>query len=345
MFGEKSYYKSPERKIEFPQFRLQSHEPFPLLCQHIAKDWIDSRNYLTADKGIIPSFILEAYSSIENLADKFPPVDIQLFLIVRGLLSSEVLLVAFKKRYRVNYGVNQYLSFNRLMTAPFRAKDVVADRTGFDHPDVALVLTHLSYYYSGLSDLQLSQCFNRLNEKETNPGSIYDQWVLHEGEDDLPTCIKQRNGVNLKEFEQRTQAKQFPFEVVTSDWDLSSLLRSKIIAGFSGINDTQLLLPVHTRQCDLAELQNIDAIVVNNLLQPENKTTNEMHARGTDFKLPVGFKVAVTLGNGLTKDRFVQAFMRTRKLGNGHALALWSSHKVHQQIKTLKKNSLNIEHN
>ncbi|CAF5021835.1 unnamed protein product, partial [Rotaria socialis] len=119
MFQEKACYKSPERKSGFPQFRLQAHEPFPLLCQKIASDWIDSRNYRYADKAIIRSFILETYSSIENLVDKFPPLDIQLFLIVRGLLSSEVLLVAFKKRYRVNYGVNPNLSFNRLMAVPF----------------------------------------------------------------------------------------------------------------------------------------------------------------------------------------------------------------------------------
>jgi hypothetical protein len=45
----------------------------------------------------------------------------------------------------------------------------------------------------------------------------------------------------------------------------------------------------------------------------------------------------VTLGNGLTKDRFVQACMRMRKLGNGHALTFWSSHEVHQQIARLKQ--------
>ncbi|CAF4745813.1 unnamed protein product, partial [Rotaria magnacalcarata] len=81
---------------------------------------------------------LEVNSSVENLIGKFSHLDIELFLIIRGLLSSEVLLVAFKKQHRVNYGVNPSLSFNRLMAVPFRAKDVVADRTEFGHPDVAL---------------------------------------------------------------------------------------------------------------------------------------------------------------------------------------------------------------
>jgi hypothetical protein len=66
---------------------------------------------------------------------------------------------------------------------------------------------------------------------------------------------------------------------------------------------------------------------------------DEIHTRGTDFKFPKGFRAAVTLGNGLTKDRFVQACMRMRKLGNGHSLTFWSSHEVHQQIIKLKKNS------
>ena len=44
---------------------------------------------------------------------------------------------------------------------------LLADRTEFGHPDVALVLTQLSYYYSGLNDSQLIQCFNRLSEEET----------------------------------------------------------------------------------------------------------------------------------------------------------------------------------
>ncbi|CAF5067084.1 unnamed protein product [Rotaria sp. Silwood1] len=37
-FYENVYYKPSERKSTFSQFRLQSYEPFPLLCQKIAND-------------------------------------------------------------------------------------------------------------------------------------------------------------------------------------------------------------------------------------------------------------------------------------------------------------------
>ena len=67
---------------------------------------------------------------------------------------------------------------------------------------------------------------------------------------------------------------------------------------------------------------------------------DDIHTRGTDFKFPMTFEGALTLGNGLTKDRFVQAAMRMRKLGHGHSLTFWSSYEVHQQIIKLKTNSL-----
>ncbi|CAF1161225.1 unnamed protein product [Rotaria sordida] len=453
-FPKEVCYQLSKRKSSFPQFRLHSDKPFSLLTENIANDWINNRNYRHADKQIILSFILERNSSVDDLVKKFPFHDIQLFLIIRGLFSSEVLLVALKQRYRVNYGINTDPCFNRLMSVPFRAKDVVTDRTEFGHPDVALVITQLSYYYSGLNDQQLIQCFNRLNNEETDPISIYHQWLSYDGDDNIPTSIRQWKGVNLKDYQQRIQdlfptfrynmlvinyflnyfvypreAKQFRHKLISSPWDLSSPDRSKIITGFSGTNDTQLLLPVHIRQYDLPELQKTDAIVVNNLLQPENEHyqslsmnassneilhqiinykdminvildvgalfidgTNqdiaiqwlnlsdkdtvdyvvyfnsdsifvcnrqyhhhrfetspaserldhcifyidEIHTRGTDFKFPYKFKAAVTLGNGLTKDRFVQACMRMRKLGNGHSLIFWSSYEVHQQIITSK---------
>ncbi|CAF4331833.1 unnamed protein product, partial [Rotaria sp. Silwood2] len=292
-FQEKVFYKPPARKSAFPQFRLQSHEPYAYLCTKISKDWIDSRNYRHEDKNMILSFIRDTLLTSAQLDGKFPSLDIQLFLMVRGLLTSEVLLVALRKRHRVNYGVNPSLAFNRLMAVPFRAKDVVADRTEFGHPDVALVLSHLSYYYSGLSNSQLSQCFKRLSESEIDPVPIYDQWVLYE--DNVPNWLKQWKGVNLKDCQQcrahlfptfrhnmlvinyflnhfvfPREAKQFPQKLVASSWDLSSSLRSQLITGFSGTNDTQLLLPVHIRQHDLPELKKTDAIVISNLLQPDN---------------------------------------------------------------------------
>lgn len=41
------------------------------------------------------------------------------------------------------------------MAIPFRAKDVPSERSEFGHSDVAIILTCLSYYESGLNIDQL----------------------------------------------------------------------------------------------------------------------------------------------------------------------------------------------
>jgi hypothetical protein len=456
-FNKEVCYKPCERKSAFPQFRLLRIQPFLVLCQKIANDWLSEKDYLQDDVKLISLFILDSDSSIDCLNGRFSSNTVQLLLVLRGLLSSEVLFIALKKRHRVNFGVNQNPYFNRLTAVPFRAKDVAAENTEFGHPDVAIVLTQLSYYYSGLNDFQLKQCFDRLTQQESDPEVIYEDWISYDNQDHIHPSIRKWKGVNLNDYQQRThylfpilrynmlvinyflnnfvflrEAKQFPHKLIASAWDLSSSDRSKIITGFSGTNDTQLLLPVHIRQCDLPELQKTDALVVNNLLQHKNKNyrylpidttsdkilerivkerphiqvildvgalfidgTNreiavkwlklsdkskidyavyfesdsivacdrqfrhhsfltspaserldhcviyldEIHTRGSDFKFPRGFRAALTLGHGLTKDRLVQAAMRMRKLGNGHSLVFWSSTEVHQQIQTLKRDS------
>jgi hypothetical protein len=171
---------------------------------------------------------------------------------------------------------------------------------------VAIVLTQLSYYYSGLNDLQILKCFNRLTEEERDPESIYNEWISNEDKDQIHPSIKQWKGVNLKDYQQRTrylfptlrynmfiinyflnhfvyprEAKQFPHKLVSSGWDLSSPKRSKIVTGFSGTNDTQLLLPVHICQYDLPELRKTDAIVINNLLKSENENYRSIKLNAT----------------------------------------------------------------
>ncbi|CAF5141782.1 unnamed protein product, partial [Rotaria sp. Silwood1] len=145
----------------------------------------------------------------------------------------------------------------------FSSKDVVSYRTEFTQLDSALVLAQLSYNYSGL------------NEEETDPASIYDQWILYEDEKYVPKSIKQWNKVNLKDYQQQFDYVFPTFRhnmlVINYFLDYFVFLRSKIITEFIETNDTQLLLPIHIRQYDLPELQKTDTIVLNNLLKSENE--------------------------------------------------------------------------
>jgi len=295
-YRDDSFYRTAERRSHFSEFRLLSHRPYSNLCQRIVNDWINQQSYRQIDRQVILSFILNTNSSIDCLINRFSESTIQLFLIMRGLLSSEVLLVALKRRYRVKFGINQSKNFKRLMAVPFRAKDVAAENTEFGHPDVAILLTQLAYYYTGLNDTHMLQCFNRLNQNEDEPEMIYSEWISFEGKDHVDPCIQNWKSINTKDYQQRTkhlfptlrqnmlvvnyflnhfvfpcEAKQFPYKLIASPWDLSSPSQSKVMTGFSGTNDTQLLLPIHVNQHDLLQLQQTDAIVLKNLLHPKNE--------------------------------------------------------------------------
>jgi Protein of unknown function (DUF3645) len=230
------------------------------------------------------------------------------FTRISSLLASQVLLVALSKRHRVQFGVNPDPKFDRLMAVRFRAKDVAAENTEFGHPDIAIVFTHLYYYYEGLNHEQTLRCLQRLNEVEKHPEEIYQQWIDYERE--ISETVKRWEDINLKDEQQINvvlfsilhknmfvvnhflndfvfpqEAKQFPAKLISSAWDLSSDDRTLPITGFSGTNDPQLLLPVHIQQCDLPQLKATDALVLHHLLRKENEfyrtlpigvTTNEI---------------------------------------------------------------------
>ncbi|KAG2040979.1 hypothetical protein BDR03DRAFT_1007740 [Suillus americanus] len=60
---------------------------------------------------------------------------------------------------------------------------------------------------------------------------------------------------------------------------------------------------------------------------------DDEHTRGTDVKLPQGFRAAVTLGPKVTKDRLVQGCMRMRKLGHGHSVMFFAPPEIDRSIR------------
>ncbi|KAF8548327.1 hypothetical protein OG21DRAFT_1449260 [Imleria badia] len=59
------------------------------------------------------------------------------------------------------------------------------------------------------------------------------------------------------------------------------------------------------------------------------------HTRGTDIKLPIGSRAAVTLGPKVTKDALVQGCMRMRKLGHGHSIMFFAPFEVDRSIRAV----------
>ena len=263
----------------FPHLRILHEDAGQKLISWIVEDVMKglllnfSFGQLRSDlKDAIQSFI-----SCENVA----PEKVQLvkdysqqtpvwggLLLLRGLLTSGILLYVFReRRWRVDYG----LAPTRTMLAvPYRAKDVPAQRAEFGHPDMAIILTCLSYYYGGLSEEQLQLSFEILLKQE-DPSLDYDLWVRDCPA--VPTCLQTLSGVNIKSSEQwngflfplfkrnRTTvdfylsnvvfpkaAKEFPSKLSCSGWDLAEK-KERLLTGKSRLRSTiaELAVSVHTR--------------------------------------------------------------------------------------------------
>ena len=214
-------------------------------------------------------------------------------LLLRGLLGHGVLLTVLKeKRWRVDYGLDVRRS---MLAVPYRAKDSPSPRAEFGHTDVAICLTCLSYYYEGLTNAQLGDCFEQLF-KTDNPNQEYEEWVK-DCYNDLPQTLRRLRGLNLEDPVQRNEyifpqlrhckavidfylltivfpkhMKEFPYKLSTSGWDLAQDRSSfgQLVTGFSGTNDNRFLLPQMIEQVDLDAHTHTNAMGLDCLLRQEN---------------------------------------------------------------------------
>jgi hypothetical protein len=165
-------------------------------------------------------------------------------------------------------------------------------RAEFSHPDVAITLTCLSYYYGGLTRAQVLLCFDLL-AKLNNPEMEYDHWVESGQGQGFPVELRQLKGVNMEDETQVNEvlvpqfsrnkgvvdfylsqvvfpqaAREFPYKLPTSAWDLVE--HKNITTGFSGTNDNRHLLPSLITQEDPDFVLGTNALVLQHLLRPEN---------------------------------------------------------------------------
>jgi hypothetical protein len=248
----------------FPHFRILRADAGQQLISWIVEDVIE---------GLLPSFnfgqlrsgitrdAIRSFISCEDV----PPAKVQLvkdysqktpvwggLLLLRGLLATGILLYAFKeRRWRVDYGL---APMRTMLAVPYRAKDVPAQRAEFGHPDIAIILTCLSYYYGGLSEEQLRVSFEILFKLD-DPTLDYDLWVRECPA--VPEGLQTLSGVNIKSSEQwdvfllplfkrnratvdfylssvvfPKEAKEFPSKLSCSGWDLAEK-KERVLTGRS----------------------------------------------------------------------------------------------------------------
>ena len=287
----------------FPTIRLFSESIGPRLMSDVADDVLESHlpalsfekcptqvkeavlrfiqivEVAKEDSSVIKSFYGGGASFLQNL------------LLIRGLIAYKILLFVLRgKRWSVNYGLHP----TRCLSAvPYRAKDVPAPSAEFGHPDVAIALTCLSYYYAGLSNVQIRQCFELLS-KADDPSLEYGAWIKRCS--NLPSHLRDWSAVNLEDDQQCNnelfptlrhskkiadyflanvvfpkEGKEFDEKLSTSGWDVPAKVGGPhLTTGFSGTNDNRFLLPLSITQQDLPNLQHTSGKVLDYVVREEN---------------------------------------------------------------------------
>ena len=288
----------------FPTIRLLSSSTGDYLMSMLAHDIVGGQlpalnlTRCSANVKEAISRFIQDYHVMEadclKIKDSFvnEPTMMRKLFLIRGLIAYKILLFVLRgKRWSVNYGLHP----SRCLSAvPYRAKGVPAPSAEFGHPDVAIALTCLTYYYSGLTDTQIRSCLELL-QKSDDPTAEYATWVS--GCTSLPVHLRNWSAINLEDDNQcheevfpairfskkladyflnsfvfPQEGKQFDEKLSTSGWDIPSRPGAENIStGFSGTNDNRFLLPLTISQQDMPDLHHTSGKVLDYVTRPENR--------------------------------------------------------------------------
>lgn len=251
-------------------------------------NWLDSK---PERRAYVRSLIVDGSTRYDGASHIMPELISEIVLLLRGLFSFDVLDHVLRKRWAVDYGTHPEGADGpapaRLIAVPYRAADTAAERAEFGHTEVAVLSTLLSYYNEGLSLTRFRQTLECLMQDQSK-SEVFISWTPH-----LPKEQRDVNAINLNDasyirdlhmkFRFNTACIDYwldtfvfprdvslhPRKLIGSAWDLAHSSHYPT-RGFSGTNDSRMLMPSTIRQQDLPELQTTNATVVGMLLRREN---------------------------------------------------------------------------
>ncbi|KAJ4372947.1 hypothetical protein N0V83_003238 [Neocucurbitaria cava] len=217
--------------------------------------------------------------------------------LLRGLFVHRILISTLKKRWNVQYGLHPTRA---PIAVPYLAKGVPSPTAEWGHPDVAIVLTCLSFYYQGLTLSQFKQAFEHLARSD-EPSVEFEKWILNA---ELPHGLDDFAALNVDDHWQIMElhrfvrhnaalvnfylnnfvfpkyAKTFSLKLQASGWSLCPSIsvheKGCRVSGFSGTNDSRHQLPMLVKQGDLHHLAHTNAEVPFYLLAPRNRGYERM---------------------------------------------------------------------
>ncbi|XP_014557348.1 hypothetical protein COCVIDRAFT_97420 [Bipolaris victoriae FI3] len=216
--------------------------------------------------------------------------------LLRGLFVHRILLTTLKKRWNVQYGLHPVRA---PIAVPYLAKGVPSPTAEWGHPDVAITLTCLSFYYQGLNISQFKESFEHL-AKTDEPSIQYEKWFPKGC--NIPRELEDYAAINAEDVRQLSElyqavrysaclidfylnnfvfpkyAKTFKLKLQASGWNLFPSIATKKtqagarVTGFSGTNDSRHQLPLLIQQRDMPKLAHTNAEVPYYLLAPRNQS-------------------------------------------------------------------------
>ncbi|KAG2451920.1 hypothetical protein HYH02_003695 [Chlamydomonas schloesseri] len=209
-------------------------------------------------------------------------------LALRGLLGGGILKHGLTLRNQVDYGIDRRKAgaastatrARTRMAVPYRAAHMPSERSEYAQPDVALLLTHLAYYYDGLTLPEFTAAVEQLLHglgKEA-AADHYREWLelsaANISDDELARFadVNQldassssqmaamhrhlRRNTAVVDFWLRfcvlpAETRQYPQRLAASAWDLAAA--GARVMGFSGTNDNYRLLPLRVHQAPAVE--------------------------------------------------------------------------------------------
>ncbi|KAL6406606.1 hypothetical protein AUP68_09406 [Ilyonectria robusta] len=341
---------------------LRRHQGYPII-HFLRAEVEDSLNALLVNdvcEGRLPQLQLQNTSNVNALRDVgliVSGVDVDLptweraaesltdnvfglknLYLLRGLISQRLLLVSLKKRWNVQYGLHHQRA---PIAVPFEAKGVPSLTAEYGHPDTALVLTCLAFYQTGLTKPQVTQSLLHVLQSD-DPPTQYER-LVHGCK--LPARLEHWNLLNTDDEAQIEELNEQIRILINAEAYILEMENLDLAAAWLDIypeaqgavyfdRDSRIMVRARFQKAPvplLASLfaENLEECVV---------YIDEAHTRGTDLKLPVNARGAVTLGLGQTKDQTVQgtAAMRLRQLGSTQSIALVMPLEVYQNVLDLR---------
>lgn len=228
--------------------------------------------------------------ALELIFEHFEGSDqLDILYVVRGLISCQILTHALRKRWLVNYGLDRSRPGGCLAAVPYRAKAVPSQSAEFAQPETMIILTTLSYYYTGLQYRDLRQCILMLL-RSRDPSEEFSRWVKNSK---LPPTYRKASSINLEDASCvdllyqhlrlnkavidyflklkvfPKEAREFTWKLSTSAWDLCANDSGKITTGFSGTCDSRI--PSTVKQKDLQHLRHSTASTLATVLRYDNR--------------------------------------------------------------------------